>query len=185
MIPDQTIVKSAKTLFQEVAAAIVLNESPDEIKSIAWVMLDHFAGITRNDIMSGKAVHVTPELGRQLQVSIDRINREEPVQYVLGEAHFYGRNFQVNPAVLIPRPETEELVRLVLSWRYAGGKARPATARILDIGTGSGCIAITLAIEWNGAEVHATDVSTAALSVAVANADLQHAKVTFVEHNIL
>ena len=185
MIPDEVTMKSAKTLFQELLDGIFLRESPDEIKSIAWLLLDHFAGVSRNDIMSGKVVRVTPELGQQLQTSIDRINREEPLQYVLGEAYFYGRNFQVNPAVLIPRPETEELIRTVLTWRYAGGKPDAAAVKILDIGTGSGCIAITLSLEWNGAEVYATDVSTAALSVAVANADLYKAKTIFIEHDIL
>jgi release factor glutamine methyltransferase len=185
MIPDEIIMKTAKTLFQELRDGIFLKESPDEIESIAWILLDHFAGISRNDVMSGKVVRLTPELGQRLQASIDRINREEPVQYVLGEAHFYGRNFQVNPAVLIPRPETEGLVLTVLTWRYSADEPYAPGVKILDIGTGSGCIATTLSLEWSGAEVYATDVSPAALSVASANAHLYNANITFIEHNIL
>lgn len=86
----------------------------------------------------------------------------EPVAYLLGTREFYGRDFAVSPAVLIPRPETELLVDLV--------KAGPCAPRILDLGTGSGCVAITLALELPQAEVWAVDASPAALTVAQANA---------------
>jgi release factor glutamine methyltransferase len=85
---------------------------------------------------------------------------------------------------LIPRPETEELIRVVLSWR-ARQKESPRIVRVLDIGTGSGCIPITLFHEIGDGDFYATDISNAALSVALRNAELLHANVTFIEHNIL
>ena len=90
----------------------------------------------------------------------------EPVAYLLGRREFYGRDFAVSPAVLIPRPETELLVEVALA--AVAGRANP---RILDLGTGSGCIAITLALELPGAEVTAVDISAAALAVARSNAE--------------
>lgn len=95
----------------------------------------------------------------------------EPVQYVLGKAWFYGRQFTVNPAVLIPRPETEELVETII-------KSNPLpTSRLLDIGTGSGCIAITLSLELPQTEIFAIDISPSALEVATYNATQLGAKV--------
>ena len=96
---------------------------------------------------------------------IDRRARREPVAYILGEREFYGRPFTVTRAVLIPRPETELVVEEALA--YAG--QRP-TATIVDVGTGSGCIAVTLALEVSGARIVATDVSGPALEVARENA---------------
>ena len=89
----------------------------------------------------------------------------EPVAYLVGYREFYGREFAVLPAVLIPRPETEMLVDLALAQKVGVG----TTARILDLGTGSGCIAVTLALEIRQAEVTAVDASAAALSVAREN----------------
>ena len=98
----------------------------------------------------------------------------EPVAYLLGYREFYGREFAVSPAVLIPRPETEMLVDLALAQKVGAGTtakcAATGAARILDLGTGSGCIAITLALEIPSAQVSAVDASDAALSVAYKNA---------------
>jgi release factor glutamine methyltransferase len=99
----------------------------------------------------------------------------EPVAYLLGSREFYGRDFAVTPAVLIPRPETELLVEVALRKVGAGG-----TAKILDLGTGSGCIAITLALE-SPAQVTAVDISPAALAVAKKNAAQRAASVDFIE----
>ena len=112
----------------------------------------------------------------------ERINNHEPVQYILGECFFYGRIFKVNPSVLIPRPETEELVRCVIDFARRREKAN---CGVLDIGTGSGCIATTLALELRGAKVFATDVSERALELASANAAMLGANVQFLQHNVL
>jgi release factor glutamine methyltransferase len=100
----------------------------------------------------------------------------EPVAYLLGSREFYGRDFMVTPAVLIPRPETELLVEVVLGKVGAGG-----TARVLDLGTGSGCVAVTMALELPQADVSAVDISPAALSVANSNALRLNAMVNFFE----
>ncbi|MDP1653336.1 MAG: peptide chain release factor N(5)-glutamine methyltransferase [Rhodocyclaceae bacterium] len=100
----------------------------------------------------------------------------EPVAYLIGLREFYGRDFVVSPAVLIPRPETEFLVDIVKAKVGAG-----ETAKVLDLGTGSGCIAISLALELPGAQVTAADVSPAALAVARANAARLGAQVEFIE----
>ncbi len=104
---------------------------------------------------------------------VSRRTAGEPVAYLLGTREFYGRDFAVSPAVLIPRPETELLVDLA--------KAGPAPARILDLGTGSGCLAITLALELPKAEVTAIDRSSDALAVARGNAERLGAGVRFIE----
>lgn len=104
---------------------------------------------------------------------VERMQRHEPVQYACGEARFCGRNFKVTPAVLIPRPETAELVGLVLQ------DYKNSTPAVLDIGTGSGCIAISLSLGLPGASVEAWDVSAEALEVAATNNRLLGADVKF------
>jgi release factor glutamine methyltransferase len=97
--------------------------------------------------------------------------RGVPAQYITGHQEFWGMDFIVTPAVLIPRPETEHLIETVLQLKAAGEGARPTeTVRVVDVGTGSGCIALALAKELPEAEIHATDISSAALEIARANA---------------
>ena len=178
--------KNAKVVFQEIVDLITLQEDQDEIHGMVQILLEHSLGISKTDVMAGKVVSVTPEMEHRLQNYVDRINRHEPVQYVVGEAYFYGRKFQVNPSVLIPRPETEELIGMVLFWKYSGKELTiRMNPRILDIGTGCGCVPITLRLEWPGAELFATDISTAALSVGVGNAEMYGVSVNFIEHDIL
>ena len=112
---------------------------------------------------------------------IQQVNNHRPIQYILGECQFYGRTFAVSEDVLIPRPETEELVREVI--HYCKQQRRPL--RIIDIGTGSGCIPITLALESKDTEVYATDVGENALTIAKLNAQSLHASVQFNLHDIL
>jgi release factor glutamine methyltransferase len=178
--------KNSRVLFREIIARISLRENPEEIQTMVYLLLEHFLSLSRTDIMSGKVIEYAGPVSVQLQNAIERINLGEPIQYVIGYEYFFGRKFHVNQSVLIPRPETEELVRLVLSHArtlMAGDDIRPL--KILDIGTGSGCIAITLSAELRNAEIFGTDVSNAALSVASGNANALNARVTFVEHDIL
>lgn len=116
------------------------------------------------DVVMDKPISLQPEQEKLLYEAIERLLQREPLQYVLGETNFYGYTFRVNPAVLIPRPETEELVHLVLQ-RHK--KEQPL--KILDVCTGSGCIALTLAKELPQARVWATDISPEALAVAEEN----------------
>jgi release factor glutamine methyltransferase len=110
-------------------------------------------------------------------LAVDRRAAREPMAYIRGRQEFWGREFAVGPGVLIPRPETELLVEEALAWGHEPGA--PEHPVIVDVGTGSGCLAITLALELPHARVHATDVSGAALAAARANARALGAPVAF------
>lgn len=114
---------------------------------------------------------------------LKQLENEIPIQYILGTTNFYGLDFEVNENVLIPRQETEELVEWILLSQKP--KAQSQKLKILDIGTGSGCIAITLAKNIPNAQVFAIDVSEKALAVAKKNAESNNANVTFIQKNIL
>ncbi|RKS15036.1 peptide chain release factor N(5)-glutamine methyltransferase [Flavobacterium sp. 120] len=118
---------------------------------------------------------------------LEQLKLEIPVQYLLGKTSFYGLDFEVNENVLIPRPETEELVEWILSNNLIIQKSNPETSglKILDIGTGSGCIAISLAKNIPNAQVFAIDVSEKALATAKKNAEHNAVEVTFINQNIL
>lgn len=144
------------------------------------MLLEHTLRLPKSKILVGVPVHLTPILQDSLSVCLNRLNNNEPIQYILGEASFYGRAFKVNSSVLIPRPETEELVQHAIS--RINGKTNPV---ILDIGTGSGCIAITLNLELHPAKLYATDIDKDALCTARNNATSLKAEVSFLNHNIL
>ena len=114
---------------------------------------------------------------------LDKLKLEIPIQYILGTTHFYGLEFNVNENVLIPRPETEELVEWIIS--SAVNMPKVKNIKILDIGTGSGCIAISLAKNIPNSEVFAIDISDKALATAKKNADLNKVAVAFIQKNIL
>jgi release factor glutamine methyltransferase len=173
---------NSKTLFRDFINRITLSESLDEIQSVAYLVFENLFGLTKATIMSETDVSLTAAIENKLNEIVSRINRSEPIQYVLGQSFFYGRIFNVNPAVLIPRPETEELIHLVINFVRGFDKER---TRIIDIGTGSGCIAITLALELRDTEVFGTDISSEALVTATANAERLNAKTQFVKHDVL
>lgn len=166
----------SKLLFRELVARVDTSYDRGEAEAIVYRLLEKQLSISRRDILMSAEVNATVE---QFEDAVKRINRHEPIQYILQEEDFFGRRFYVDSAVLIPRPETEELIRLCID-------LLPKRAvRILDVGTGSGCIAITLALEAAPAETFATDISNSALSVASRNAASSGAQVTFFKHNIL
>lgn len=133
--------------------------APREASALARVVCCELLGQPATDYYLGKGMELSANDEARWQTIMARLLRFEPLQYVQGEARFLGRTFLVRPGVLIPRPETEELVELMLAEVGPG-------ARILDVGTGSGCIAISLAAGLPGAEVTAWDVSPEALAVA-------------------
>jgi len=171
--------KNSKLLFLDFISRLHINESKEEAGALAYLVLEKLFNITQTDIVSEKKVHISDMEMSSLLSIISRINRHEPIQYILGEADFFGRKFNVNPSVLIPRPETEELVANVIQ------QIKTKNPKILDVGTGSGCIAITLALEIPHATVFAIDVSAAALEIAKFNARQLGAKVTFFNQDIL
>ena len=150
-----------------------------EAKAIVRWVLDVRFGLSTADIYCGKVTQLSPNDQAELEKIMQRLEKAEPVQYVLGVADFCGRQFYVAPGVLIPRPETEELCQWINSQ-----DASPRV-RLLDIGTGSGCIAITLAAMYPKAEVTAWDISPEALEVARENAKRTHVNVSFEQIDIL
>jgi release factor glutamine methyltransferase len=172
--------KNSKVLFDDFVKRIRLNETQDEICTMAYLTFEKYLGLSRMDVLLSRNLELTSVQEAELLKAIERINRNEPIQYILGEADFYGRKFLVDNSVLIPRPETEELVRFIIDYAKKNN-----VSRVIDIGTGSGCIPITLALELKGSEVFATDVSFDALEVAVQNMKLNKTRVTFVRNDIL
>lgn len=151
-----------------------------EARAITDYVLDVCFGLSKADILCGAVEEMTAEKTAELNKIFGRLMEGEPVQYVLGRAEFCGRWFSVRPGVLIPRPETEELC----AWITADSKAS-ASPKVLDIGTGSGCIAITLQLDMPESKVTAWDISADALDVARENAQLLGANVNFVKQDAL
>ena len=131
----------------------------------ARALLAHQLGVTRESLLARPEQCVASVAADGFAQLAERRRRGEPLAYLLGEKEFYGRVFAVSPAVLIPRPETELLVETALAY------AATDNAQVLDLGTGSGCIAITLGLERRSWRVIATDVSSQALEVARDNAN--------------
>ena len=138
-----------------------------EARALARLVLETCFGFTWVEICMGKDAPLLLEQRRELENIVEGLQRKEPVQYILGEAEFCGRRFEVAPGVLVPRPETEELVDWVIDDCKAHGVE---DMHVLDIGTGSGCIAVTLACAFPHARVSAMDVSADALQIARRNA---------------
>jgi len=149
----------------------------------ADLLLAHCLSVEREYLYTHDERVLSDEESQALEdVLCDRIDGV-PFQYIVGRQEFYGRYFRVTPAVLIPRPETEHLVEAVLELRRTAAYTAPP--RILDVGTGSGCIAVTLALEVAGARVYASDISEAALRIATANASALGASVDFLCMDVL
>ena len=153
-----------------------------EAKAIVRWVLDVRFGLSTADIYCGKVTQLSPNDQAELEKIMLRLEKAEPVQYVLGVADFCGRQFHVASGVLIPRPETAELCRLI---EEGGTRKEEREYRILDIGTGSGCIAITLALDIPDSKVTAWDISDDALSIAEGNAKSLGANVVFEKRDAL
>ncbi len=158
-----------------------------EAKAIVRLVLEDRFGLTFTDIACGKVEELSVEAAAELESIMRRLEHAEPVQYILGKVSFCGLTLQVSPGVLIPRPETEELVEWIKETApcLIPSSIPPAPCSILDIGTGSGCIAIALASATADSEVTAWDVSEQALSIARENARQNGVHVTFEHHDIL
>lgn len=153
---------------------------PDnEIQSLARIVIEQVSGVSFHRLSVDKDKQLSENQKQDIRRIVQRLKQSEPVQYILNEAWFYGLTLAVDSSVLIPRPETEELVELIVK------RHKEEKPRILDIGTGSGCIAIALAKHLPGAEVWAVDVSAEALQTARRNAALNQAEVHFLQADIL
>lgn len=154
-----------------------------EAESFFYLILEEKHQLKRIDLALNPDLIFSNEEIQLWNSILDSLKKEIPIQYLLGKTSFYGLDFKVNPAVLIPRPETEELVDWIIN---SNSKIeRLKDLKILDIGTGSGCIAISLAKNIQNAQVFAIDVSEKALATAQKNAEINEVDVTFLEKNIL
>ena len=154
-----------------------------EIDSFFYIILEKLHGLKRIDLALNPETVMDGNHLKQWKNIVSDLKIQKPIQYILGETEFYGLRFEVNENTLIPRPETEELVELIISNNQI--TESPNTLKILDIGTGSGCIAISLAKNIPNAEVFAIDVSEKVLATAKKNAEINEVNVTFLLKNIL
>ena len=162
-MPSDSDISAARALIESAAhnlAAVGIESS----RLDAEVLMAEAAGVTREAIVTG-SIDLSPAILKKFDVMVARREKREPVAYIVGHKEFYSLDFEVSPAVLIPRPETEFVVTAALS--CIAGKAN---ARVLDIGTGSGAIAIAIAVNAPAAQVTAADISADALAVASRNA---------------
>ena len=174
---------SSKILFHQLVLEITPVYEENEAKSIIYLLLEHYLNLSKTDIFLDKNISQVFDF----QEIIHRVKAQEPIQYIIGETEFYGRKFKVTPHTLIPRPETEELVQLSInSEQLTIIKNRiDNKLKILDIGTGSGCVAISLACELPDAQVYAYDISEEALKIAKENAEKNKVNIIFRKVNIL
>jgi release factor glutamine methyltransferase len=164
-----------------------------EIDSFFFLILEEFMGLKRIDIVLKSDFLIDKKSLNLMQIATKQLEQEIPIQYIIGKTEFFGLPFHVNKEVLIPRPETEELVEQVLkkvSLIKTCNSSKNETIKekqlkVLDIGTGSGCIAISLKKQLPSSEVSALDVSNKALRVAKKNAFLNNVDINFVHQDIL
>lgn len=153
---------------------------PSEIKAFTRLIMERVCDIQPHQFYLCKDKELSEKEKSQIHNIVERLTKYEPIQYIFGKTDFYGFEFEVNPSVLIPRPETEELVELIVR-DYPQKKELD----ILDVGTGSGCIAITLKKLLSKSQVYALDISEEALKTAKRNAVRNRATVTFFQKDIL
>ena len=150
-----------------------------EIESMTRIIFEEVLLWQPVDIVMRENEQLPSFFDSRLGIIIDRLKEQEPLQYILGKAWFHGHSFEVTPAVLIPRPETEQLVDMIIDENPG------SDLQVLDIGTGSGCIAISLARALKFAQVTATDINPEALEVSQHNAEALKTRVKFIEQDIL
>ena len=165
-------------LLQELSA--VYDEK--EIECFFYLLLESYHGKKRIDLALNPEMEMDALQLIKWESALSELKNQKPIQYIIGQTEFYGLPFLVNENTLIPRPETEELVEWII---VESSKSAVGSLKILDIGTGSGCIAISLAKNLPNAEVFAVDVSEKALAVAKKNAEINKVKVNFVNADIL
>ena len=171
--------------YRELIAALTPLHGSGEARAIVRMVMEERFHLSQTDLLLGKDTQLSATDRTEFEKIASRLIQGEPVQYVLGFADFCGHRFCVTPDVLIPRPETEELTRWAMDECLASNSPS-SPCHILDLCTGSGCIAISLALAQPAARVTAVDISAAALDVARYNAAaLGAANVTFVQNDVL
>ncbi|MEJ6791432.1 MAG: peptide chain release factor N(5)-glutamine methyltransferase [Lacinutrix sp.] len=174
------LIKDLENIFHETLDAIY---GKQEVSSFFFLCTEAFFNITRLDLALNRIISITKAEQQPIFNALEALKNQKPIQYIIGETEFYGLPFKVNENTLIPRPETEELVQLIIDSNLE--RNEESQLSILDIGTGSGCIAISLAENIKNAQVYAMDVSAKAIEKAKENAVLNKVKVAFIEGSIL
>ena len=159
---------------------------PDECRALAWWVAEETTGLSRTQIITGcKDTKIIPNI----EIILQRLQKKEPIQYIFGHTLWMGRDLQLSPATLIPRPETAELVDFIA--RDLATKAPSLVGRdgvgpaVLDIGTGSGCIAIALKQQHPEWDIYGLDISEEAIAIARGNAERNHTPIQFAQCDIL
>lgn len=178
--------KDLKQKFHEHLDAIYGKE---EVQTFFFMLTEYYNAIKRIDLALNTDLAIEDDFVLKYESALEALKNHEPIQYIIGETEFYGLPFYVNENTLIPRPETEELIELILSNFTANSHPKLVESdnqfNILDIGTGTGCIAISLAKQLPNANVSAIDVSAKALEIANKNAELNQVDIDFIENDIL
>lgn len=172
-----------KTILDRFHSSLDDDYGKDEVNSFFDLLLEHYLSIKRIQLVLNPEYVITNEQELLLLDALKALKSNTPIQYIIGETEFYGLLFKVNEHTLIPRPETEELVSLIIEGVTSSTVEK--SLNLLDIGTGSGCISISLAKNLPKAKVHALDVSEAALTIAKQNAELNGVEVVFIHDDIL
>ena len=151
----------------------------EEIRNFVWIIMEHLLNFSRTDIVLKADYFLSENEQNYCEDALQRLKQHVPIQHIIGYTEFYGLQFKVNGDVLIPRPETEELVQWII------GESELANPSILDIGTGSGCIPVTLKKHISQASVSAWDISPKAIAVAKSNAEINNVEVNFELQDVL
>jgi release factor glutamine methyltransferase len=185
------LLKSYKTkFFQELSSLY----DEKEIESFFYLILENFHQIKRIDLALNPQMRMNDKQLLHWESILSDLKKQKPIQYILGETEFYGLPFLVNENTLIPRPETEELVELIIKQNSkseippepkVNGAKLNSKLKILDIGTGSGCIAISLVKNISNVEVYAIDISEEVLETAKKNAQINQVEIHFIQADIL
>lgn len=179
-------IKQYKSIFFNALSSLY---DEKEVESFFYLTLEQLHQLKRIDLALNPTLEMDAQQLLRWENVVVELQKQKPIQYILGETEFYGLPFLVNENTLIPRPETEELVDLIIvesrKSKVESQKSKVESFKILDIGTGSGCIAISLAKNLANATVFAIDISEKALEVAQKNADLNKIEVHFIQKDIL
>ncbi len=176
------------TLHRKIESLLATGLEAGEARAQMLLLLDHLGGLTTADVLAGKDELLDPSVQAKLLEAAQRVAQGEPVQQVVGWTEFCGLRIAVTPDVLIPRPETEELVEWIVereAWSVNSEEKNDGRIKILDIGTGSGCIALTLKHVRPQSDVTAVDVSEPALAVARENSVQTRLDIRLEQVNIL
>ncbi|HKI87975.1 MAG TPA: peptide chain release factor N(5)-glutamine methyltransferase [Draconibacterium sp.] len=153
--------------------------SKTEISGFVRIIFEFICGLSYTGLILQKDIKITSSQLIQIEAIVQRLKRFEPIQYILGETEFYGLKLKVNPDILIPRPETEELVQWMTESLW------PNNPAILDVGAGSGCIALALKKQLPEAKISAVDFSAEVLKTAIENAEINELEVEFIHFDVL